>query len=699
MSIARQLIDESGTTIVLGARLGSGGEGSVFDIPDVDDGLVAKIYHEALPAHKQAKLQAMTSLEASYLHTISAWPLRTVRELPSGEVAGFLMPKITGCQPIHHLYSPSQRKQYFPKADYAFLISAARNVAAAFDSIHAHGHVVGDVNQGNLVVRADSMVRFIDCDSFQITVGRTRFACEVGVQHFTPPELQNIKSFHAVARTPNHDNFGLAVLVFHLLFMGRHSYAGIYLGGNGGNDGNEGDAGNAGNRSGDDADSESGDNKSDETGDMPIEKAIAELRFSYGAGSAAREMETPPNALPLSLVSPEIAQLFERAFTEVGTQTGRPSAAQWVAALDIFRRQLRTCGVDHVHKFPAHLSTCPWCEIEGRSGMQFFLPMLSPGVLPADASATTEQIWQRIRQITPPPRLPDYDAASNFDTTAATVPRELRLKAWIYRGSLLASLLGLGAALALWPDLAPLWILTAVALVGFGLPHDPYTEIRALRAQALRAALKNFSIVATRYRQLAEVHAFADKVQQLTRAKTAYDRLPRLEQLERMKLRGSVRDTQLAKYLAGFLVADAKIGLLGPGRKATLASFGIETAADVSALALARIRGFGETHKADLLSWRRGLESKFLFNAARGVDPQDEAALVARFVAQKSRLDTSLREGLSELQKLRADLLRMRHATRALLDSAARDLSQAQADYAGIAGRWALRRFMRRAER
>jgi DNA-binding helix-hairpin-helix protein with protein kinase domain len=663
VSITRQLVDESGAVIVLGARLGSGGEGSVFDTPEIDGDVVAKIYHETVPVHKQAKLHAMTSLGNSYLRTISAWPLRTVRELPSGQIAGFLMPKITGCEPIHHLYSPSQRKQFFPKADYAFLISAARNIAAAFDSIHAHGHVVGDVNQGNLVARADSIVRFIDCDSFQITVGHTRFPCEVGVQHFTPPELQNIKSFHTVARTPNHDTFGLAVLVFHLLFMGRHPYAGIYLG----------------------------------EGDMPIEKAIAELRFAYGPGSTAREMETPPNALPLSLVTPEIAQLFERAFTEVGTQTGRPSAAQWVAALDVFRRQQRTCGADHAHKFPAHLSTCPWCEIEGRSGMQFFLPMLSPGVLPADASATAEQIWQRIRQITPPPRLPEY-REPKLSVTPAAVPRELRLKALMYRGGLLIGLLGLGVALALWSDLAPLWILTAAALIGFGLPHDPYTEIRAERAQALRLALKNFAAITTRYQQLADVHAFADKMQQLTRAKTAYDGLPRLEQLERMKLRGSVRDAQLRKYLAGFLIAHAKIGLIGPGRKATLASFGIETAADVGAAALARVRGFGDTQKADLLAWRAGLESKFLFNPGRGVDPHDAAALSAQFAAQKSRLDTVLREGLSELQKLRADLLRMRHATQALLESAARDKSQAQADYVGIAGRWALRRLIRRSE-
>jgi DNA-binding helix-hairpin-helix protein with protein kinase domain len=573
------------------------------------------------------------------------------------------MPKIDACEPIHHLYSPSQRKQFFPKADYTFLVSAARNIAAAFDSIHAHGHVVGDVNQGNLVVRADSIVRFIDCDSFQITVGRTRFPCEVGVQHFTPPELQNIKSFHAVARTPNHDTFGLAVLVFHLLFMGRHPYAGIYLG----------------------------------EGDMPIEKAIAELRFAYGPGSTAREMETPPNALPLSLVTPQIAQLFERAFTEVGTQTGRPSAAQWVAALDAFLRQQGTCSADHAHKFPAHLSACPWCEIEGRSGMQFFLPMLSPGLMPADASATAEQVWQRIRQIAPPAPLPPY-REPRIEVTPSAVAPALRRQAWRFRGGLLAALLLVGIAWAAWPSLALVWLAAGAAVFALAALRDPYREVRAERAQALRAALKNCAAMAARYEQLTQVHAFADKLEQLTRAKTAYDGLPRLEHLARMKLRGSVRDAQLHKYLAGFLIAPAKIGLIGPGRKATLASFGIETAADVNVAALSRVRGFGDTHKADLLAWRNGLEGKFMFNPGRGVDPHDDAALSAQFAAQKSRLDTVLREGLSELHKLRADLLRMRNATQALLDGAVRDKWQAQADYVGVAGRQALRRLLRRSD-
>jgi len=178
--------------------------------------------------------------------------------------------------------------------------------------------------------------------------------------------------------------------------------------------------------------------------------------------------------------------------------------------------------------------------------------------------------------------------------------------------------------------------------------------------------------------------------------KATLDGLHRHHQLARLKLRESVRDAQLRKYLSGFLIANAKIGLIGPGRKATLASFGIETAADVNAAMLARVRGFGETQKAELLAWRVSLEAKFLFNPTRGVDPHDDQALAAQFAAQKSRLDTTLREGLSELQKLRFDLLRMRSATEALLDSAEQARAQAQADYVGVANRWALRRLMRR---
>ncbi len=135
------------------------------------------------------------------------------------------MPRVDGHKDIHTLYSPRSRKAEFPNADWRFLIRAAANTARAFAAIHETGCVIGDVNHGGVCVSDKATVRLIDCDSFQVTVGTRRFLCEVGVPTFTSPELQG-KPFRGVVRSPNHDNFGLAVLVFHLLYMGRHPFAG-----------------------------------------------------------------------------------------------------------------------------------------------------------------------------------------------------------------------------------------------------------------------------------------------------------------------------------------------------------------------------------------------------------------------------------------------------------------------------------------
>ena len=75
------------------------------------------------------------------------------------------------------------------------------------------------------MVGRDSKVVLIDSDSVQINANGTLHLCEVGVSHFTPPELQTMPSFVGFERTENHDNFGLALLIFHILFGGRHPYS------------------------------------------------------------------------------------------------------------------------------------------------------------------------------------------------------------------------------------------------------------------------------------------------------------------------------------------------------------------------------------------------------------------------------------------------------------------------------------------
>ena len=220
--MVKAFVTGRGTVIQIGRELGKGGEGSVYEVP-TNSSQVAKLYHRMPDARKQAKLSFMVATADEQLLSYAAWPQETLHKNQNGPVVGFLMLKMTGQAPIHMLYSPAHRRQDYPKAAWDFLLFAARNTAAAFATLHGHGHILGDVNQGNVMVGGDSKVVLIDCDSFQINAKGEIHLCEVGVSHFTPPELQGLPSFNGIKRTFNHDNFGLALLIFHILFGGTSS--------------------------------------------------------------------------------------------------------------------------------------------------------------------------------------------------------------------------------------------------------------------------------------------------------------------------------------------------------------------------------------------------------------------------------------------------------------------------------------------
>ncbi len=366
------VFNADGQRVPLGKKIGTGGEGVVYDAPFYGSDFVAKVYHQPLSQARRSKLLAMVEGGSEYLRKIAAWPVDTIYTSSRGSMCGFVMPKVFGHEPIHHLYGPGHRKQQFPNADWAFLVNTARNVAAAFDVIHSHHHVIGDVNQNNIVVARDSIVKLIDCDSFQITTTNRDYLCEVGVGHFTPPELQG-RAFHGIRRDQNNDNFGLAVLIFHLLLMGRHPYCGVYSG----------------------------------EGEMPIEKAIKEFRFAFGSNSAAKKMAAPPNSVPITILPSTIVRLFERAFSEEGVYDNhRPGAKEWITALESLRVRLQTCGRVTGHQYFDALDTCPWCRIEQRSGVFFFnTPREINNAATIDLNAINLQIvrvWEEISAIPSP---------------------------------------------------------------------------------------------------------------------------------------------------------------------------------------------------------------------------------------------------------------------------------------------------------
>jgi DNA-binding helix-hairpin-helix protein with protein kinase domain len=284
-----EIVDGRGQRLPLGALLGRGGEGAVYEVRTQSD-FVAKIYHSVLSAERAEKIRLLIALRNERINKLTAWPLDLLSVAGSRAPVGLLMPKISGRKDIHQLYSPKSRRVEFQRADWRFLVRASANTARAFSVVHETGCIIGDVNHGGILVAQDATVRLIDCDSFQVINGNRCFLCEVGVETFTPPELQG-KAFKGVVRSQNHDNFGLAVLIFLMLFMVRHPFAGKYLG----------------------------------PDQMPIPRAIKECRFAYGARRATVQMEKPPGTPPLSIVGDEVAFLFERAFAQEMIAGGRPT--------------------------------------------------------------------------------------------------------------------------------------------------------------------------------------------------------------------------------------------------------------------------------------------------------------------------------------------------------------------------------------
>ena len=328
-----QLRDHLGNEVRLPTKpFAVGGEGAVFDVVGRPDS-VAKLYSKPQSKERCDKLRAMAKLCSPDLLKIAAWPTATLSNGNPAVVDGILMPRIVDHLEIHHLYSVAQRKKDFPQADWGFLLHTARNCAIAFETVHQHGHLVGDVNQKNVMVSKKGIVALVDCDSFQVAEGNRIYRCGVGVPEYTPPELHG-KNFANLDRTADHDRFGLAVLVFHLLMMGRHPFSGVPL----------------------------------VSADIPIEKAIQDGLYAYARNPT--KLKPPPHVPPVTMLDAATLDLFERAFGS----TSRPTATEWRNVLDGAMNQLQRCKNDAKHSYLRASGQCPWCQLIAVSRLMFFLP-------------------------------------------------------------------------------------------------------------------------------------------------------------------------------------------------------------------------------------------------------------------------------------------------------------------------------------
>src|SRR5260370_38598161 len=107
---------------------------------------------------------------------------------------------------------------------------------------------------------------------------------------------------------------------------------------------------------------------------------------------------------------------------------------------------------------------------------------------------------------------------------------------------------------------------------------------------------------------------------------------------------------QLHRFLDNYQIAHAKIKGVGSTRKATLRSYGIETAADVQAARIQQISGFGPSMTAVLVAWRTSTERRFVFNPAQPINPQAVAQIQADVARKRITLQAALQQGLTDFR-------------------------------------------------
>jgi len=313
--------------LTLGARLGGGGEGEVFELAH-HAGFAAKVYLSRPSEVKRAHLEHLIARTTPELACVAAWP-QSLQTDAKGQLI-LVLPAIARPREIHEFYGVASRIEHWPTATWADCVHVALHVAKAVAEVHAAGFIVADLNEQNFLVDPFGNTTLIDCDSLMSThEGRRTFGGAFRPE-WLPPELAGRSDLSAVERTPNHDNFSLAMMMFRLLMLGRHPFTGAPLSG----------------------------------AAMPTDsEAIETHQFVYAGMS--KTMALPDGAPSFHVLPPPLRAQFVDAFGPQG-RTERPTAADWVVNLQRLQHRLMSCDAGAEHRYSNHLSDCPWCALAPR---------------------------------------------------------------------------------------------------------------------------------------------------------------------------------------------------------------------------------------------------------------------------------------------------------------------------------------------
>ncbi len=228
------------------------------------------------------------------------------------------------------------------------------------------------------------------------------------------------------------------------------------------------------------------------------------------------------------------------------------------------------------------------------------------------------------------------------------------------------------------------WFLVLTLAIVWLIVHNnrDYGLERSQRQETFKRANAALQAMSTRWHhEVGNVqNAFHATRRGLEEKRVEYESLGPAYQRDRSTLNIKREENQRKRFLEQHLVQRANIRGVGPGLKTTLASYGIETAADVKYGLVAAVPGFGPVKTRELVAWRAKLEQAFRFDPTKGVHPADIAALDQRYAAKRQELERALQGGPDTLRRLSSKATETRDQLLPELKRLSIDLAQAKAD-------------------
>lgn len=601
------LFDDGGAPLELHARVGEGGEATVRHVAG-RDGVLAKVYKDAddLDQHVR-KVVALVAMASPGLEKVAVWPRQLVVD-SSGQAVGFLMEHLKGWTPLFSVYQTRSRLRQMPQGDWGFLVRVARNLATAVATVHRAGLVIGDLNESNVLVSGQAMVKLIDVDSFQVEVDGTVMACPVGKAEYLAPELQG-RDLEAVRRNQRHDLFALAVLVFQTLMLGRHPFAGRPCGGL----------------------------------EPTLEQSVANHWYAH---TTVRDVPLrPPPGVTTTWLPPLVQTLFERAF---GTDaSARPTAKVWAESLRELEQDLTACSPGHVYW--SGLAACPWCRIERRSRMRVFgVPVDAKGTVLTTADEALAELAEAAARAGHLPALvqttvPAEAQVNNLSPIPVSALSEAeareRRRDWILQVGRTCAVLvvggvavvAAGAGTEVGMVMGPLGVVLAYPALFFqaGRRARRVREVRAERA-SLRAEIE----------QLGEAWEANPVAAELAGKRAQLDELLRDAGRAEEK-RSEIRDRYLARsygnevnqFLSKYSVLVADVKDLSARRLNALYEQGLRTAADIVPGKLEVVSDLDQADRDQLLAWRERMARQFWRSGGFSLPPETEDLADREFTA------------------------------------------------------------------